>query len=502
MNNKEFDDIIKKKLESLNTEGSDEGWALFKERWNSENASQNIEEENISEDQLLDDKIKQDMQGLRVPFNSKHWIILKKQLELEALFKKKLFVAKTIELVILAFIVLGILNLWPIQNDIYQIPVYDIPMVDAVPVDKEAAEKHAAYERSRKASNSKRDQKISNTAKKIAQTFLPVSVENVSKSELIKNQDASASPEEVFQTETNNGNGVINDGSFEIPFIDNASEIPVQESDVLNAERGLLMASLIPNELEELSIPQRPVGFPDFAVVNKPLKKEEKTYLSFAIGPKMNLVNSPFDPVYGYDPYNTINTNFNISAKIQKEIGPVEVYTGLGYTNTSYVPRLVDEIYEPRAKQFNVATLENIQFKTFNIPVGVKYDIIESKNYEVYAAAGLDMNIIADSDYVIQDLPVGSPAPVNPFRGENEINSNAKLSQKEFNKGIFSGGSLRDNLYATASIGLGMNFKVSSGMGLFFEPRYSHFISSTGIGPNEDKVHAISIDLGVRYQLN
>ena len=109
----------------------------------------------------------------------------------------------------------------------------------------------------------------------------------------------------------------------------------------------------------------------------------------------------------------------------------------MGYTNTSYVPRIVDEIYEPRAKQFNVASLENIEFKTFNIPVGVKYDIVESGKYEIYAAAGLDMNIIADSDYIIQDLPVGRPAPVNPFRGENEINSNAKLSQKEFNKGIF-----------------------------------------------------------------
>jgi len=266
------------------------------------------------------------------------------------------------------------------------------------------------------------------------------------------------------------------------------------------------IALLQPKEFNELNIPKRPTGFPDITLERKNSIKEENTYVSFSIGPKMNLINSPFDPVYEIDPYNTINTNFNISAKIQKEIGPVELYAGLGYTNTSYVPRLVDEIYEPREKQFNVASLENIKFKTFNVPVGVKHNVIETEKYQIYATAGVDMNIIADSEYIIQDVPVGErfqPAGPPPGSSKNSpVNSNAKLSQKEFNKGILSGGSLKDNLYATASVGFGLNWNVSNRSGIFIEPRYSHFISSKGIGPNADKVHGVSIDLGFRYQIN
>ena len=103
MNNKEFDDIIKKKLESLNSDGSEGTWDLFKEKWIKESIPKFGSEELSSQDKDLDAKIKTDMQKLRMPFNSKHWIILKEQLELEALFKKKLFVAKSVELLVLAF---------------------------------------------------------------------------------------------------------------------------------------------------------------------------------------------------------------------------------------------------------------------------------------------------------------------------------------------------------------------------------------------------------------
>ena len=305
--------------------------------------------------------------------------------------------------------------------------------------------------------------------------------------------------------------GIFNNSSTPFPFIstpqlNTGSTIPASKkiSDGSVNEPIALLQSV---ELNELNIPNRPIGYPDITLKPATPIKEENTYVSFSVGPKMNLINSPFDPVYEIDPYNVINTNFNISAKVQKEIGPIELYAGLGYTNTSYVPRLVDEIYEPREKQFNVASLENIKFKTFNVPVGVKHNVIETEKYQIYATAGVDMNIIADSEYIIQDVPIGErfqptgPPPATSSKNE-PVNSNAKLSQKEFNKGILSGGSLKDNLYATASVGLGLNWNLSNRSGIFIEPRYSHFISSKGIGPNADRVHGVSVDLGFRYQLN
>ena len=164
MDNKEFDDIIKKKLESLNTNGSEDAWDLFKEKWNNESFSDSHSEDLANQDKELDEKIIKDLRDLRIPFNSKHWIILKKQLELEALFKKKLFVAKSVELIILAFLMVGVLNLWPIQKDIYQIPVYDSPMVASIPVNKETAEKFDLTEQARIT----KQKALFNSTKKIA----------------------------------------------------------------------------------------------------------------------------------------------------------------------------------------------------------------------------------------------------------------------------------------------------------------------------------------------
>jgi len=505
MDNKEFDDIIKKRLESLSTEGSDDAWDLFKEKWDHESSvGSDTEVEDIDED--LDAKIKEDMQNLRVPFNSQHWIKLKQQLELEALFKKKLFVAKSLELVILALIVLGVLNLWPIQNDIYQIPVHDLPMVVALPVDKATAEKHAEQEIAKVDYNWYAKQSNSAVKKKDVNHNADVysrsgSSEKLSKP-VLQNSGVSGFDRDVVYPFKYTP---IPMAMSVIPFVTTSglsrTKSKTRSADDIPLAQSPIAALKISNP-KLLTTPAR-VIHPPITTTIKPLPiKTNHTYVSLALGPKMNLVNSPFDPVYGFDPYNTIHTNFNVIATISKEIGPAEIYAGLGYTNTSYEPRLVDEIYESGRSEFNVTRLENITFKTLNVPFGVRMKIIGNDKIDLYASTGLDMNLIAESIYEIQDVPVGNPPPAAKPPSKNEIHSNSKLSTKEFNNGIFSGGSLSDNFYAAASVGLGLNFNFGERAGIFIEPRYSHFISSRGIGPNEDRVHALSVDLGLKYQLN
>ncbi|MEM9544538.1 MAG: hypothetical protein AAGA77_01125 [Bacteroidota bacterium] len=520
MNNKEFDDIIKKKLESLNTEGVDDAWDLFKEKWNNESSGLKNNDDLSEEDQHLDEKIKTDMQKLRIPFNSQHWIILKEQLELEALFKKKLFVAKSVELIVLAFLVLGILNLWPIQNSIYQIPVHDNPMVASVPVDKETAEIYEAREEIRTAKQTKRNKQILNSTKRFAQRSI-VSIEKLSSSisSVITPNSEKTIETPVLKEEDKRVKNTPNEikPNTIFPFLDilDSTSKAGTDREVALKREDKEMASLLPIDINQFDLPKRPTGYPDMVLPLKAKKDKENTYVSFAVGPKMNLINSPFDPVYKLDPYNIINTNFNISAKVHKEIGPMEIYAGLGYTNTSYAPLLVPELYESNEEEFSVVQLENIEFKTFNVPVGIHYNLFGSRNFQVYATAGVDLNIIAYSDYKIVNEPVGSsgppsnnpaPAPQPGNEGnesnEVEVNSNADLSLKEFDLGILDGGSLRNNLYATANVGFGLNWNFSPRSGLFIEPRYSHFITSQGLGPNEDRLHGISVDLGFKYMLN
>ena len=310
MDNKQFDDIIKKKLESLNTTGSEDAWNLFKEKWDSSSLPQNESDldKMSQQDQELDAKIKQDLVGLRIPFNSQHWIILKEKLELEAIFKKKLFVAKSIELLVLAFLVLGILNVWPIQNDIYHFPVYDIPMVPSIPVDKATAEKYETLEQSRLQDQ----QKLFASTKEMLEKSI-LSAKKINSGN--RSDDVQPLPHSNTLPKSNKQiNSKLNAVEGIIPFIPyNAIPNTLSPTDSENEEPGQRpITQIIETKLDALEIPIRPLGYPDIVLNSKSDKAEENTYFSFAVGPKVNLINSPFDPVYGFDPYNTINTNFNI----------------------------------------------------------------------------------------------------------------------------------------------------------------------------------------------
>lgn len=503
MDNKEFDDIIRERLESLNDVSGGDDWDMFRQKWEERDADTEPNSGGGALDESFDAKVKLNMHSLRMPFNSLHWIQLKARLEAEALFRKKLFVAKTVEILMLSLIVIAVLNIWPIQNDIYRIPVYDIPMVAEVQVEKATAEH---YEKQANIQEVKTKKAVKEIFKAVAPSRQVMEIKNIFKP-FRQNTD--------FTPINNIKNSVPNKSKeyktikdFHFPFLD--IEDQWKENNSEYRDEAVLFASLVDEgPIDQLDIPKRPVGFPDIVLKPKKINSEENSFVSFSIGPKVNLVNSPFDPVYKIDPYNIVNTNFNIAAKLHKELGPVEIYAGLGYHNTSYKPLIVNELYNDRESQYSETSLENIKFRTFNIPVGVKYNLVERPGFQVYAAAGVDVNLIAETEYQVRDVKVGNranPAPSPPssfaLPQNGNVNERSLLSQKEFNSGILDGGALRDNLYASANVGVGFIKTLTSNSSLFVEPKYNHFISSKGIGPNFDKVHGVSIDIGVRFQLN
>jgi len=499
MDNKDFDEIIKKKLESLNRIDGSDDWDVFREKWNESAVDETPEvesDENL--DDLFDEKIKQNLQNLRMPFNSAHWVKLKEQLEAEALFKKKLFVAKSMEIVILVFLVVGVLNILPIQQDVYQIPIYDSPMVASISVDKETVVEYKESQKKERQASLVYNNKV---LREILQfPTLDKSIFDTSKTYGTSDRETQSSqPIQSINSERKSSKVI-----FPFTKFNNRSELKPENFLVVQKE----FAELETQSLEEIYLPKRPTGFPDFVVPQKPIPEKENSFVSFSVGPKVNLINSPFDPVYEVDPYNTFNTNFNIGAKVSKDIGPVEVYTGLGYANTSYRPLIVKEKYNSQESEISEISLEKIKLSTISVPLGVKYNLIDKKSFQIYASAGVDLNLVARSDFEIVDVPIENGfaiiSPPASFKAgnSNRANENSLLASKNFKNGIFDGGTLRDNIFASASISIGAVKSISKNTSLFVEPRYNHYISSNGLGPNNDKVHGLSLDVGVRYHIN
>lgn len=521
MDNKEFDDIIKKKLESLSSDGAGGNWDMFRQRWQESDQDEDtpdadpplddqgdslMGDSDLSQKETnaaFDKKLKENLSGLRIPFNSAHWVILKAQLEAEALFKKRLFVAKSVEVLMLLLIVVGILNIVPIQTEVYQIPMYNASMTASIAVDKHTADKH------------KTDQiadyiKINqdpivnavNTALLGKNHLKTLATPTVSKSEIAVplELDAEKKPTVIF--------GQIKSDKF--PFLSNTEEknIPL-EARKINSKTPRdrkESASVLDLNIRPVSNSEQALSIPPIAAPIKPSSENKKTYLGLAVGPKINLINSPFDPIYKVDPYNTLNTNFNIGARLEKEIGAITAYAGIGYHKTSYEPLPVSELYEDIFNEYNQTSLENISFSTIDIPLGIKCNMIKRDKFAVYASAGVSANIIGDAQYDVLDAPLGRTQPalppsVSPDRNP-EISTEAKLSEKEFSRGIFHGGTLSDNLYATASVGIGLSRRITDIASIYIDPSYSHFISPNGIGPNEDKLHSVSVNIGMKFRLD
>ncbi|MEE9439342.1 MAG: hypothetical protein V3V14_10110 [Saprospiraceae bacterium] len=507
MRDKEFDDILKNKLEAQKSYNLTDDWETFKHKWDTASTESDIESNDIFVDEF-DNNVKQEFEKIRAPYNAAHWILLKIQYEEYLHFRNNLYLAKVVELSILGLLVFGMLNIWPIKKDVYNF-AKDSKKYALIIDDNHSniSLKEDLYHTEKSKLVSKRNTNEVNSQAIVSNQHFEhygkkINVDlSVTKSALQTSLiiDANVNGTRIAY-DIGNVERIIGNNSIGIGRIDNLK----QRGDVITTiEKKTFFIPFINIKESKIIVPIRPIVLPNMSTKQNQ-SISEKTVLNFAVGPKVNFIDSPFDPVYEIDPYNTFNTNFNISAKIEKEIGSINIYTGLGYTNTSYIPKIVREKYNEKENEINETSLENIQFKTFNVPIGVKADLFSSDTYSIYAAAGVNVCLIGIANYKVLDNPIGRAKPSTFITNQNgrfNVNENTKLSQKEFSTGVFNGASLKDNLYASATLSFGCQKQISETIGLFVEPSYSHFISSEGIGPNRDKVHSFSVDLGMRYQL-
>ena len=470
MDNKEFDRIIKEKLNDLSSNHQNDDWDVFKEIWEHD-VDQNPED---LSDEALDNKFKQDLKNLRVPYNSFHWIALQERLRFEKEFQQKLFSSKAFELLMLLFLVFIVLQLVPLNKKIYQL--------------KFKENTSFAIDQRRSTSASENTVKASENSAILQET---VNKKNYPvHSEL---QEAYINAPKDFSLSS------LKENRLSLPIVDLINGFnAIQSTQLNNAIISDIHAPHATIPMAHLDIPKRPLGLPNMGL--KTLNSsEEKSYVNISVGPRINLVNSPFDPIYKVNPHNTITTNYSVNVNYERELGKIHLLAGLGYTDISYEPKNIEERYQDKGK-INEVSLENIAYKVVNIPLGIKYVITESDTKSLYAIAGLNLNLIGFTDYKVLDVPAENVPVRTPSFQENP-NENSKLALKPFNDVIMQGGSLKDNLFASASVGFGFSQNLNSQISYFIEPKYNQFINNKGIGPNNDRVHGISLDLGVRFTL-
>ena len=122
----------------------------------------------------------------------------------------------------------------------------------------------------------------------------------------------------------------------------------------------------------------------------------------------------------------------------------------------------------------------------------------ESDNWALDFGFGTSANVVVNSNYSIETLISRDGQPVSTIYGRQPFSD---LNDKPLHDGIFENGSLKENIYMTTDVSFGLHRQLSESTTFTLRPEYSVHSFSNGIGPNNDLINNLSLNLGVKYIL-
>ena len=60
---------------------------------------------------------------------------------------------------------------------------------------------------------------------------------------------------------------------------------------------------------------------------------------------------------------------------------------------------------------------------------------------------------------------------------------------------------LKDNYFTSLMLAVGLDYNISDKLKINLEPNLTRFVSTGGIGPNDDKINTLGLKMGVKYIL-
>lgn len=235
----------------------------------------------------------------------------------------------------------------------------------------------------------------------------------------------------------------------------------------------------------------------------------KKTYLRMGPvgGPDYLRVITPpttvgFDTLISLDRY---AAGYHGGFSLGIEHGRWELETGLIYAVRRYTPIPVLYISGNLRTGFFAAGLHNFEFNTVNIPLNGRINVLMRNQWRLYALSGISLNMVLEANYYTAGEAAFSTSFLRPPSGNNGRNEPGLPGSLEdkLTKGWLEGGRFLDNTTLYGNIGGGVERYMSPVWSLFSQTVYQHSLYDLhgGIGPYKDRVHALSVMLGVKVRL-
>lgn len=491
MNNKEIDKLIKDKLAESPANMHTADWHVF---------SQLLKKAEGFEDFDTDKVIAEKVSTHTVAYNESHWQLLKERLVKEENLRKKLFTSKAIESILILLLLLLFQNYD--KNLFEQKIAHDL---------KEAVA----------AGNEIQSRAYNHNSTALVKDGIEVEkAQSQSSEELTTDVFAFAHSVEAYSNTASPGPIAKVDAMNDYDAVNELQPLSYIQSSVKKEAELLSIASqhndFSPNNAFDdfnTNMPgafEQSIGSPTQDAMNASHKKQK--FLTASIAGGLGIAKSGYDPIYKINGYSTYSSQYGIGLLYSVKNNRYEVQTGLRYSKKKYEPNKLTEIYGNLYSGYREISLDKISYDIVDIPVSVKYFLNEGKKTSFFVKAGVNASFSLANKYTVATSTIQSNANAASevqITDSKQIDRLSKLSQKEFIPGLLQKSkshgivsTIGENSFFTVSAEIGAETKITKDDALVLGLEYNKYYKVDGIGPNKDRLSALTINFGLKHCIN
>lgn len=503
-----FDQIFQEKIGDISITDVNSSWDAFEQKLTGEEAG--IPDVNET---VLDEVVYNKLHNYQVPYDAATWKILLTRLRAETWQKIEISVYKLAELALVLLLFLfgqqfisePKLESLPIstlsKNAIAQYEdsqVQDDYLVETTTIDEvdEVALSNTLQSEVKESSPAQKKTGHAST------TLLEESTNQLLKP---KDEQLSIATSDMSDAQKEESARVDNNEDLSLNSQQLERLTPVKE--IIGNNRSEERLSALETEISEVEQEEEQ----ELVDVNllKPVKKNAWRVGMFGAS-MIDHITTPRDHVFKIDGYDRYSLGYGGGFSIGKQLlnNKWEIESGLMYIAKRYPQQVVLHIFNGNVKDgYGVTWVSDIEMNIVNIPLNIRYNIIDNNKWKVYGLGGASLQLILQANYDSDEesLRFSAAPPSGESKSTRATESESELYQrKRFNNGFLVDGNFKENRYFNYNIGIGLERFVSPRWSVFAQPTYQHTIkafNNDGIGPNRDRINTMLILLGAKVGL-
>ncbi len=507
--NTPFDDVISGKLNRLEVPLATSDWSMMEKMIEADETAELLEDE-AGVDNLVYEKLEK----FEVPFQPHHWQMMAHRLEEEFFFRYHLLRCKAAEAALMLLLLLTIVHYTPVLNN-HPDGNFDQPtqpqQPSAVPLEKTGSPKLKSPAATQPnvpiAASTPASTKHKIVAPKLKAKNIPP-VETISPATTSDAYDFSGNSSIVealpslplSPVSALDAPATLFESMTEQRFLKNTLTTSGMSDDALG--KTALLASLDTQPVQSKyawEVPQLP---------QRVFEKQHQLRFNIFTSTDFAYVLTPpnkysvFDTLIATDQDTTMASGYGGGITVSWKKDKWEFQTGGIYSFKRYIPNTPVFLFET-VNYYIREEFNGVQLDILQVPLNVAYHFKNEGKWRMYSNIGVSGHFITSSVYEIKTnrTPSFSNFAMLPTPAGLPDDNKSIREEKEFPDGLIDGGSIHDNFYATANLGLGIERFVSPRWSVFFQPNYQHHLLTDGIGVNGEKLYNLSFYLGTKVSL-